>query len=314
MNRINSIESFMSDVFSMSVPVIHITDIAEIIIIAVFFYLILTWVQNTRAWMLFRGIITILLFFLVAALLQMTTILWLGSRLINAGLIALLVVFQPELRSALDRLGRQGLFQSLSFLNLFSKPDDVKFSDRTISEIVRACYDMSAVKTGALIVIEQEIQLEEYTRTGIDVDSLISRALLLNIFEKNTPLHDGAVIIRGDRLVAATCYLPLSENLNLSKDLGTRHRAAVGISEVSDALVIIVSEETGAVSIAQDTRIIRGITSEGLTEILKHIQKPDELDKRNSGKRFGDTGLGIIKIFRGRKEEADGNKAKDNPD
>ncbi|MBR1629469.1 MAG: DNA integrity scanning protein DisA nucleotide-binding domain protein, partial [Lachnospiraceae bacterium] len=149
---------------------------------------------------------------------------------------------------------------------------DGRFSDRTISELVRATYDMGSVKTGALIVIERNVGLDEYIRTGILLDSQVSRQLLLNIFEKNTPLHDGAVILRKDRILAATCYLPLTDNMELSKDLGTRHRAAVGISEVSDAMVIVVSEETGQVAIAQDSRIIRNVSQEGLTEILKHIQ------------------------------------------
>ena len=299
MDFINAIETFMNERFSMSIPVIHVTDIAEIIIIGIFFYFVLSWVKNTRAWMLFRGILILLGFFVVASILNMTTILWLGEKLLNAGLIALLVVFQPELRSALERLGRQGLLQSFVVTNLFAKPTEGRFSDRTLAEIVRACYDMGDVKTGALIVIEQDVQLGEYTRTGIEIDSLISRSLLLNIFEKNTPLHDGAVITRGDRIVAATCYLPLSENRTLSKDLGTRHRAAVGISEVSDAIVIIVSEETGDVSIAQDSRLIRGISREGLTEILKHVQNPDDFDKESSRNNLREKKPGgIRRLFR----------------
>jgi diadenylate cyclase len=192
----------------------------------------------------------------------MNTILWLAGKLINVGIIALAVIFQPELRKALDQLGRKRFF-----LGMFSwDPDRAirRFSERTVNEIVKATYEMAKVKTGALIVVEKDMLLSEYERTGIPVDGLVSSQLLINIFEKNTPLHDGAVIVRGDRVVSATCYLPLSDNMDLDKELGTRHRAAVGISEVSDSLTIIVSEETGAVSTAMGGMIRRRLTSEKL--------------------------------------------------
>ena len=147
-----------------------------------------------------------------------------------------------------------------------------KFSDKTIEELIRACFAMGKVKTGALIVIEDEINLGEYIRTGIDVDAILTSQLLINIFEKNTPLHDGAVIVRGNRVISATCYLPLSDSLSLSKDLGTRHRAAVGVSEVSDSLTIVVSEETGAVSTAYKGHIEHDIDSKYLKEQLKQLQ------------------------------------------
>jgi diadenylate cyclase len=146
-----------------------------------------------------------------------------------------------------------------------------RFSERTVSEIVKATYEMAKVKTGALIVVEKDMLLGEYERTGIPLDSIVSSQLLINIFEKNTPLHDGAIIVRGDRIVSATCYLPLSDNMDLDKELGTRHRAAVGISEVSDSLTIIVSEETGAVSTAEGGRIRRKLTGEQLKEQLLEL-------------------------------------------
>ena len=269
---VNSVDAFIGDYFSLSIPDIHVTDIVEIAIISVLFYELMSWIKNTRAWMLFRGLLFVLILFFVAAIFQMNTILWLGEKLLNAGLVAVIVVFQPELRHALEQLGRRDFLQGLRVFNFIGREDAKRFSDKTITELVRAVYDMGSVKTGALIVIEREVGLDEYIRTGIILDSTVSRQLLLNIFEKNTPLHDGAIIIRKNRIVAATCYLPLTDNMELSKDLGTRHRAAVGISEVSDAMVIIVSEETGQVAIAQDSRIIRNVSQEGLTEILKHVQ------------------------------------------
>lgn len=244
-------------------------DFIEILIIAFLFYHILLWIKSTKAWNLFKGIIVILLFVLVSAIFQMNTILWLAERTLNVGLIALVIIFQPELRKALENLGEKNFFGKI--FN-FSKSDECKFSDRTIEELIKACYAMGKVRTGALIVIEDEILLNEYIRTGIDIDAILSSQLLINIFEKNTPLHDGAVIVRGDRVVSATCYLPLSDSLSLSKNLGTRHRAAVGVSEVSDSLTIVVSEETGKVSIASKGQIYHGIDADFLRKKLQYLQ------------------------------------------
>ena len=211
--------------------------------------------------------LVILVFILLAAIFQMNTILWIADKTINVGIIAILVIFQPEMRKALEQLGRKRFISTLfSFDN--GKNMVERYSERTVNEMVKACYEMGKVKTGALIVIENDVQLGEYERTGIELDSILSSQLLINIFEKNTPLHDGAIIVRGNRVVAATCYLPLSDNLALSKDLGTRHRAAVGISEVSDSMTIVVSEETGKVSLAVEGELYRNIDEEFLKKKL----------------------------------------------
>ena len=244
-------------------------DVVEILIISFLFYYILLWIKNTRAWNLFKGIMIILIFILLALIFHMNTILWLAENLLSVGLLALVIIFQPELRKALENLGGKNLFGR--WFN-FGKTDNDRFSDRTIEELIKASYAMGKVRTGALIVVEDEILLNEYVRTGIDVDAIISSQLLINIFEKNTPIHDGAVIVRGDRGVSATCYLPLSDSLVLSKDLGTRHRAAVGISEVSDSLTIVVSEETGKVSIALRGQIYHGVDADFLREKLRYLQ------------------------------------------
>ena len=212
----------------------------------------------------------ILCFVLMAALFQMSTILWIAENTLSVGLLAIVVIFQPELRKALENLGDKNILNA--FLNISNKSEVKKFSDHTIDELIKAVYAMGKVKTGALIVIEDEISLSEYERTGIDVDAIVSSQLLINIFEKNTPLHDGAIILRGDRVTSATCYLPLSDSLSLSKELGTRHRAAVGVSEASDSLTIIVSEETGNVSIALRGQIYRNVDADFLREKLKHMQ------------------------------------------
>lgn len=285
----NNADAFLDDFFGLNIPMVRITDIVEILIIAFFIYHILIWFKRTRAWMLFRGVLVVVALFVVAALLQMDTILWLGEKLLSVALVMIIVVFQPELRKALEDLGRRNL---LSFLASFGVGRSMsrRFEDRTVNDLVIASFEMGAVKTGALIVIEKEVPLDEFVRTGIVLDAALTRQLIINIFEKNTPLHDGAVIVRGDRVVSATCYLPLSENLSLSKELGTRHRAAIGISEVCDALTIVVSEETGAVSIAQDGRLIRNVTEEQLRDALKELQNPGDAEEQKKKDKPGKEG------------------------
>lgn len=244
-------------------------DLVEVLIISFLFYNVLLWIKSTRAWNLFKGIVVILLFVVVAAFTGMTTILWLAQNLFSVGIIALVIIFQPELRKALENLGGRNFFGR--FFN-FNKNEGGKFSDHTVDELIKASYAMGRVKTGALIVIEDQVSLDEYIRTGIDVDAILTSQLLINIFEKNTPLHDGAVIVRGDRVVSATCYLPLTDSMTIGKDLGTRHRAAVGISEVSDSLTIIVSEETGNVSVAMRGQIYHNVDMDFLRGKLQYVQ------------------------------------------
>ena len=265
----NLLQNYFSKLY---IPRITWTDVIEIIIIAVVLYNILLWIMNTKAWALLKGIIVVALFAVVAYLLNLKTILWIAGKTISVGIIALVIIFQPELRRALEQLGRKRFM--LRFFNFGDNSDkDERFSVKTADEIVDACYKMGAVKTGALIVIEQDIVLEEYIKTGIPVDGIVTSQLLINIFEHNTPLHDGAVIIRGNRVVAATCYLPLTDNVNLSKALGTRHRAGVGISEATDSLTIIVSEETGKVSVAFGGELIHDIDSDSRKNKLEYIRR-----------------------------------------
>ena len=252
-------------------PSIAWTDIIEILLMAAVIYNVLVWIKDTKAWALLKGIIVVVGFAIVAYLLNLRTILWIAGKTISVGIIALVIIFQPELRRALEQLGRKRVW--FGFLSVGDSHRGERYSTKTINEILRAVYEMGAVKTGALIVIEQDMMLEEYIRTGIEVDGIVTSQLLINIFEHNTPLHDGAVIVRGDRVVAATCYLPLSDSLSLSKDLGTRHRAAVGISEVSDSMTIVVSEETGKVSIAIGGELYRNVDADFLKNKLTFLQK-----------------------------------------
>ena len=259
------------------IPRITWTDIIEIVIIAFVIYNVMVWIKNTKAWVLLKGIIIVVIFALIAYILNLKTILWIAGKTISVGIIALVIIFQPELRRALEQLGRKKILFGLFRFN-DGREKGERFSSKTAEEIVRACFDMGAAYTGALIVIEQDMVLEEYEKTGITVDGLVTSQLLINIFEHNTPLHDGAVIIRGDRVVAATCYLPLSDNMELSKQLGTRHRAGVGISEATDSLTIIVSEETGQVSVARGGELSRGLNSKQLREILVSAQNKKVVD------------------------------------
>ena len=272
-------------IFRMPVGII---DIIEIILLSFLVYTILVWIKNTRAWTLLKGIIFLGFFVALIYLFHMDTLIFIINKGLNIAIIAAIIIFQPELRKALEILG-----EKMFLVNIFGsgneKDVEQRCSDKTVNELVRATVEMAKVKTGALIVLEQNETLEEYERTGIDLDALVSSQLLINIFEHNTPLHDGAVIIKGDKIRSATCYLPLSENLSLSKALGTRHRAGVGISEVTDSVTIIVSEETGKISIAQRGRLRHNVQEEELRTCLVELQNKVPVTKK------GIPGVGILR-------------------
>lgn len=269
-------------------PRITKTNLLEIAIIAFLVYEILAWIKNTRAWTLLKGIVVILAFALFAYVFHLSTILWILEKTALIATTALVIIFQPELRKALEQLGSKNLLTDiLSF-------DDGKtmagFTEKTVNELVRATFEMAKVKTGALMVIERGVSLKEIERTGIEVGGVVTSQLLINIFEHNTPLHDGAVVIRGNRIMAATCYLPLSDDTAISKDLGTRHRAAMGISESTDSVTIVVSEETGRITLAENGILTRINDAETLRRLLSSLEKDTE-----SGGRF--------KIWKGRNKD-----------
>jgi len=238
-----------------------LSDVLEIAIFTYFIYHIILWIKQSKAWILLKGAAAIFAMYILAVILQLNNIVMVFNRIAPYVATALLVIFQPEIRRALEQLGTNHLFELFS---LSSTKDKVAENvDDTIDAIVRASFSMGRAKTGALIVIEQKFVLNEYIATGILLDAIVSAPLLVQIFEHNLPLHDGAVVIR-----AATCYLPLSENKTISKELGTRHRAGLGISEVTDALTVIVSEETGQVSLTKDGQLYRNVNSDKLRELL----------------------------------------------
>lgn len=275
----DAIRNFINNYLVLSLPRINPTDVIEIIILAFLIYHVVKWVKNTRAWALVKGLVVVAIFWLVAAIFELNVILWIITNTISVGIIAVIIVFQPEFRKALEQLGQKNIVRSIITFDE-SKEKNEKFSDHTMAEIIRATFELARTKTGALIVVEEDTPLNEYESTGISIDSLISSELLINIFEHNTPLHDGAVVLRGNRIAAATCYLPLSDNTQLSKDLGTRHRAGIGISEVSDSLTIVVSEETGKVSIAKGGKLIRNIDGDYLrSKLIDAQRKSSEVKK-----------------------------------
>ena len=259
----------------LTIPDIYASDIVEIIVIAVLIYYIILWFKKSRAWILLRGILVLVLFMVVASVFHLTTLLWIIDKTLSAGIIALVIIFQPELRRALEELGKKNVL--FNVFKLGNTLENERFSDKSVEEITRATLEMAKAKTGALMVITQEHDLGQYIETGIRLDAKITSQLLINIFEKNTPLHDGAVIIEGDEIVASTCYIPLSDSTSLSKELGTRHRAGLGLSELTDSIIIIVSEETGSISIAKDGKLIRYADAAILKNELTKAQAKDEV-------------------------------------
>ncbi|MGI6538776.1 MAG: diadenylate cyclase CdaA [Caldicoprobacterales bacterium] len=241
-----------------------IQHIIDIVIVAFVLYKLLLLIRETRAEQVLKGLAIILFVTKLSELLRFNTIYWILKNTATVGVIALLVVFQPELRRALEQIGRGQLLDRF-FLN------DEKDPTYIINEIVRAVQNMAKNKVGLIIVIEGKTGVNDVIETGVRIDGELTAALLENIFVVNSPLHDGAVIIRGDRIAAAGCFLPLTDNSGISKQLGTRHRAALGISEVSDALAIVVSEETGVISMASNGKLTRYLDAKSLREILKKV-------------------------------------------
>ncbi len=249
---------------------IRIRDIFDILIVAIAFYKLFMLIRETRAEQLTKGIFVLFSLTKVSEWLEFYTLNWILETMMTVGVIAILIVFQPELRRALEYIGRSRFFTK-SFLEI--KGESLK---EIFSEIVDAVASLSRQKIGALIVIERETGLNEVAETGTKIEGKVSSDLLINIFIPNTPLHDGAVIIKDDVVKAAGCFLPLTDNTSLSKDLGTRHRAALGISERSDCLAIVVSEETGSISIAENGSLARYLDIKTLEQILMDMYKPKD--------------------------------------
>ncbi len=237
-----------------------LVDYIDIAIVAFLIYQLVLLTHQTRAMQVLKGLAMIIVASYLSELIGLTALNWVLRSILNNGMVALLILFQPELRKALEQIGRS---------TKLDRPADRDESERVVDEITQCLLRLSKRRVGALIVFEQRTGLKDVTETGTAIDSLISAPLLENIFEPNTPLHDGAVIIRGDRIVAAACVLSLSESSTISRDLGTRHRAGLGISESTDATVLIVSEETGIISMARGGKLTRHLDAESLRKVLR---------------------------------------------
>jgi len=263
-------------------PNFGIGSILDIALIAFASYKLLGWIRQTRAWGVLQGVLFLVVIYLLSQFLGMYTTSWLIELIVPVAAIALIVLFQPELRKALERLGKSG--RKLPFIQNL-EDERIANSTHIIEEIIIAAKKLAATKTGGLIVIEQETPLGDLESTGVALDAVVTSQLLLNIFENNTPLHDGAVIISKDRIKAATCILPLTSE-NMSSDLGTRHRAAVGTSESSDAYILVVSEETGGISIAKEGKLYRNLSETDIRNMLLSGVKPARARRRGRGQRL----------------------------
>ena len=261
----------MNQFFQNIISNIGVNDVLDIMIVAFLFYKLLGFIRETRAEQLAKGLLMLVVVALVARWLHLYTLQWILSNLVNVGLIAVVIIFQPELRRLLENLGRNKLISNFSGI-------DLEEAEEITVEIREALLSMSKSRTGALIVFERETSLTDIIETGTLIQAGISREMIGNIFYEGAPLHDGALIVRGDKLWAAGCVLPLTEDKKLSKELGTRHRAGIGITENSDALVFIVSEETGIISKAEDGKLERMLTASRIDELLKSIYIAPEKD------------------------------------
>ena len=258
-------------------------NIIEMVILAVIIYFLIAWIKRSKAWVLLRGLVVLVGFVLLANLLELNVISYIANRTLSILVIALLVLFQPELRAALEQIG-QGKFIR-GFFRVGRSQNTTWYPAEVVEAIIDATYVMAQNRTGALIVLEREISLAEYIKTGIRLDAVVSSALLINIFEHNTPLHDGAVIMQGEKVTAATCYLPLSQNMAIGKELGTRHRAAIGLSEETDSWIIVVSEETGQVSLAKKGELTQNLRPDELRNELMMIEAEFERQDKGASRR-----------------------------
>ena len=260
---------------------------AEILIFTYLIRKLLNIIKETRAWQLMKGILLIVVVTALSNILEFKTLSWVLNNTFSVMAIGIFMIFQPEMRRGLEQIGRS------SIKGFFSTDSETDNTNMMINEVAKACAELAKTKTGALIVIEKETKVGDIINTGINLEAIVTAELLINIFTPNTPLHDGAIIIRGHIIKAATCYLPLTENRDISKELGTRHRAAIGVTEVSDAIAVVVSEETGKISFVLNGEIFRALTPEKLRQMLIKNLIHETTNDRRKAKR--------ISLFKGKK-------------
>ena len=269
---------------------IQVTDYLDIAIMALVLYKVLTWVQSTKAASLLKGLFVFLAALMLSSVFRLHGINYLLSRMVDLGVLALIVLFQPEIRRLLEQMG------SRRFIAFFTHTESANIMEQMIGQTVLACTEMSQSRTGALIVFEREMLLDDMVRSGTVLDAAVSSELLKNIFFVKAPMHDGAVIVRHGRVLGAGCMLPLSKNVNLSRDLGMRHRAGIGMSENSDAVVVIVSEETGSISVAIGGMLKRHLKPETLENLLRNELLPQDAEESDKQK------FGLLNLLRSKKD------------
>jgi diadenylate cyclase len=289
------IAEFIYNHFNILIPYIRIIDILQIFLLTIALYNVILWLRNTKAWNLLKGISFLLLFYVIAVMLNMTVIVWLVNNCLSMLIMVFVIVFQPEFRQALERLGSNmtgkngsSFLTRLLPIDMGERKEENQFNKQTVMEILNAVFAMASVKTGALIVIQNTMPIVHYVqRWGTNIDAVVGSELLINIFEKDTPLHDGAVIIIGNRIASAKCFLPLNEMEGISSKLGTRHHAAAGISEITDSLTVIVSEQTGRVSIAKEGKIKTNLDRKSLEKELLAlcVEENEQTTSKNVWKR-----------------------------
>lgn len=300
-SQFNRITTFLIEYFGIKSVWDIFRILIDILVISYVFYLLITLLRDSRAFQLIKGVILILVAAFIADLLRLSTVSFVLKMVIEVLPVMLIVLFQPELRRILEGLGKSPIRELFTASN--QNTADISI---LVEEVVKATSAMAEEKTGALIIFERETNLSEVIRTGTIVDSAVSAQLLRLLFIKNTPLHDGAVIIRDHKIYAAACYLPLSNNLHLNKDLGTRHRAGIGISESTDCIALIVSEETGYVSMARNGVLTRNITPDVLRKLLREGLTPQNKNKKGTGKMAGLLNFKDRRLFKGKKQGKDG--------
>ncbi len=289
MQIFSSVYDFLSNIWNNLIVLIFssnniIFDIMDIVAVTFVIYKVIQFMRQTRAQQLIKGLIVFFVVYIIAKLLGLNAISWILSVVIANIIVVLVVLFQPEIRSILERLGRNGISSAIKFAKNYDEDDE---TFQLISVVCKAVDNMRKTKTGALIIIERKTMLDEIVNTGTIIDAKPSVNLIQNIFFKNSPLHDGAMIIRDNRVYAASCILPLSQNPDISSELGTRHRASIGISETCDAVAVIVSEETGAVSLAINGKLSRGYNKESFKENLKELlTSPKSNENENKFKKI----------------------------
>jgi diadenylate cyclase len=271
-----SLENFFNrlNLSTLSIPSIRITDIVDIILVSVIIYIVVRWIRETRAWTLFRGLLVIAVISLISFNFHFYTLSFIIEKSLSVGVIAVVIIFQPELRRGLEQIGSKGFAGVAGILNVADNDDTISTS--VVNSIINACLKMAESKTGALIVIERSMSLDSIMRaSGVTINGDVSEQLIMNIFVDKTPLHDGAVIIRNNKIASASCILPVTQ-VEIGQEFGTRHRAAVGASEMFDAIIIVVSEETGKISIAQNGRLEKRVTeAQFRRELMKLVTTED---------------------------------------